>query len=42
MPLVIQVTDDEKFFFKEGEDIVDFNKLAYENIKDILAMGFDL
>jgi tryptophanyl-tRNA synthetase len=41
VPFVIQVTDDEKYFFKEGGDISEFTKLAYENIKDILALGFD-
>ena len=43
VPLVIQVTDDEKYFWKgEGEeDITDYTRLAYENIKDIIALGFD-
>lgn len=41
MPFVIQVTDDEKYFHKEGGDISEFTKLAYDNIKDILALGFD-
>jgi len=40
IPLVIQVTDDEKFFFKGGE-IKDFERMAVENIKDIIAVGFD-
>jgi len=37
-------TDDEKYFHKDvggGADLEDFTKLAYENIKDILAIGFD-
>lgn len=41
MPFVIQITDDEKYFFKEGGDLEEFTKMAYENIKDILAVGFD-
>lgn len=41
VPFVIQVTDDEKYFFKDGADIEDFTKMAYENIKDIIALGFD-
>jgi tryptophanyl-tRNA synthetase len=41
VPFLIQITDDEKYFFKEGGDISDNTKLAYENIKDILALGFD-
>ena len=41
VPFVIQITDDEKYFHKEGGDITDFTELAYENIKDILAVGFD-
>lgn len=43
VPLVIQITDDEKYFWKgEGnEDLSDYTKLAYENIKDIIALGFD-
>ena len=43
VPLVIQITDDEKYFWKgdSEQDIKDFTKLAYENIKDIIALGFD-
>jgi tryptophanyl-tRNA synthetase len=51
VPLVIQITDDEKFFFK-GEESLEvnfFNKIIFqkymeygiENCKDILALGFD-
>lgn len=42
--LVIQMSDDEKFLFKEGSKDVDlkkFNELTYKNAKDILACGFD-
>jgi tryptophanyl-tRNA synthetase len=44
VPFIIQITDDEKYFHKDvggGADLEDFTKLAYENIKDILAIGFD-
>eukprot|EP00756_Hemistasia_phaeocysticola_P012884 Hpha_TRINITY_DN15235_c2_g1::TRINITY_DN15235_c2_g1_i1::g.67884::m.67884/K01867/WARS, trpS; tryptophanyl-tRNA synthetase len=40
VPLVIQITDDEKFFFKGGE-LKDFERMAIKNIKDIIAVGFD-
>ena len=39
VPLVIQITDDEKFFFKDLT-IDEVEKLARENIKDIIALGF--
>jgi tryptophanyl-tRNA synthetase len=39
VPLVIQITDDEKFFFKDLT-IEAVEKLAKENIKDIIALGF--
>lgn len=43
VPLVIQITDDEKYFWKgeSEDDITNFTRLAYENIKDIIALGFD-
>ena len=41
VPLVIQMTDDEKFFFKDGKNLDDYTDLAYENAKDIIACGFD-
>ena len=50
-PLVIQISDDEKYFYqtpksklkpKEREkDVEWFRKIAIENIKDILACGFE-
>ncbi|CUE76163.1 tryptophanyl-tRNA synthetase, putative [Bodo saltans] len=40
VPLVIQITDDEKFYFKDLS-IEEVEKLATENIKDIIAMGFN-
>lgn len=44
-PLVIQITDDEKFFYQKPdqkqEDLTYFSTIADENIKDIIAVGFD-
>eukprot|EP01017_Pseudomicrothorax_dubius_P025512 TRINITY_DN2764_c0_g1_i2.p1 TRINITY_DN2764_c0_g1~~TRINITY_DN2764_c0_g1_i2.p1 ORF type:complete len:404 (+),score=132.25 TRINITY_DN2764_c0_g1_i2:61-1272(+) len=42
IPLVIQMTDDEKFFFKGEADLEEYTRMARENIKDIIACGFDL
>merc|ERR1719447_1653816 len=41
VPLVIQLTDDEKFLWKENLTLEQCHKLAYENAKDIIACGFD-
>lgn len=41
VPLIIQLTDDEKSLWKDLK-IEDAIKLAKENAKDIVAMGFDL
>lgn len=41
-PLVIQLTDDEKFIFKPDLQLEDCYRLAYENAKDIIACGFDV
>ena len=40
VPLVIQLTDDEKFLWK-GLTVEDAKKMAIENAKDIIACGFD-
>jgi tryptophanyl-tRNA synthetase len=40
VPLVIQLTDDEKFLWKDIT-IEEANGYAYENAKDIIACGFD-
>jgi len=46
-PLVIQMTDDEKFIFKgeytdtDGDNLAHFQNLTMENAKDIIACGFD-
>jgi tryptophanyl-tRNA synthetase len=41
VPLVIQLTDDEKFLWKDLT-IENAKKLTIENVKDIIAMGFDV
>ena len=47
VPLVIQMTDDEKFLFKgvyedeKGDNLDYFASLTIENAKDIIACGFD-
>eukprot|EP01083_Nonionella_stella_P004244 12238_1 len=40
-PLVVQLTDDEKYFWK-GLELDQARKLARENAKDIIAFGFDI
>ena len=40
VPIVIQLTDDEKFLWKDLTSEEAF-KLARENAKDIVAVGFD-
>ncbi|KQJ86450.1 tryptophan--tRNA ligase, cytoplasmic [Brachypodium distachyon] len=40
VPLVIQLTDDEKFFWK-NLTVEETKRLARENAKDIIACGFD-
>ncbi len=39
--LYFQMTDDEKFLFKEGLNLEETNSLAYENALDVIALGFD-
>lgn len=41
MPVVIQLTDDEKFLWKDLS-IAESKRLARENAKDIIACGFDI
>jgi len=41
VPLVIQLTDDEKYFWKDLT-LKETHRLAYENAKDIIACGFDI
>lgn len=40
-PLVIMLTDDEKFMHSEKITIEDAKRYTVENAKDIIAMGFD-
>jgi len=40
-PLVVQLTDDEKFLFKPQLTLEECHRLGYENAKDIIAVGFD-
>ena len=39
--LVVQMTDDEKFLWKDLS-LEECNRLAFENAKDIIACGFDI
>lgn len=39
--LIFQLTDDEKFLFKERFTLDDAKKYAYENALDVIALGFD-
>jgi len=47
VPLVIQMTDDEKFLWKghydpeKGDNLMDYRRLTSENAKDIIACGFN-
>lgn len=41
VPLVIQITDDEKFMYRPELDYEKVLKMAVSNIKDIIAFGFD-
>lgn len=38
---MIQLTDDEKYLFKDELALEETYRLAYENTKDIIAVGFD-
>mmetsp|Transcript_34019 Transcript_34019/g.30802 ORF Transcript_34019/g.30802 Transcript_34019/m.30802 type:complete len:322 (+) Transcript_34019:422-1387(+) len=42
VPLVIQITDDEKYFFKGEATLEKYMQWGIENCKDILACGFDI
>lgn len=41
VPLVIQLTDDEKFLFKPELTLEKCNEFSYSNAKEIIAVGFD-
>ncbi|MEM5799680.1 MAG: tryptophan--tRNA ligase [Candidatus Aenigmatarchaeota archaeon] len=40
-PLLFQIPDEEKFLFKDNLTLEETRKWAYENILDIIAVGFD-
>ncbi|KAL8278449.1 hypothetical protein RQP46_009139 [Phenoliferia psychrophenolica] len=40
VPLVIQLTDDEKFLFKPDLKLEQCNAFAYQNARDVIACGF--
>jgi tryptophanyl-tRNA synthetase len=42
VPLVIMLTDDEKFLFKEKVTQEDVYEFARKNAKDIISVGFDI
>ncbi|CAO1612556.1 unnamed protein product [Jaminaea pallidilutea] len=42
VPLVIQLTDDEKFLFRPNLTLKDVQRFAFENARDIIACGFKL
>jgi len=39
-PLVVQMTDDEKFLFKPNLELEECYEMALQNCKDIIAVGF--
>lgn len=42
VPIVIQITDDEKYLYRPELSYEDVQKYAKENIRDIIACGFDI
>ena len=42
VPLVIMLTDDEKYLFKQNLTIPDVRKFSRGNAADIIAVGFDV
>ena len=42
MPLVVQLTDDEKFLFKHKLTVEQTHDFARRNARDIIAVGFRL
>ena len=41
VPLYFQLTDDEKFLFNEELTLEDTHEMAYQNMLDVIAIGFD-
>lgn len=42
VPLVIMLSDDEKFFHSPKLSLKDCQRFAFQNAMDIIAMGFDI
>lgn len=42
MPVVIELSDDEKFFHKSETTLEEYQRYGMENAKDIIACGFDV
>lgn len=42
VPLVIMLTDDEKYLFKEDLEVEEVEQFSRENAKDIISLGFDV
>lgn len=40
-PLYFQLTDDEKFLFNDDLELKDTRDMAYQNLLDVIALGFD-
>jgi tryptophanyl-tRNA synthetase len=41
VPLLFQVTDDEKFLYKDELSLLNVESMTYDNLLDIVAVGFD-
>ncbi|MBI0583069.1 MAG: tryptophan--tRNA ligase [Methanomassiliicoccus sp.] len=41
VPLYFQFTDDEKYLFNDGLELEDTRAMAYQNMLDVIALGFD-
>jgi tryptophanyl-tRNA synthetase len=41
VPLLIMMTDDEKYIFNEKRTIEEVKSFTWDNAKDIIAVGFD-
>jgi len=41
VPLYFQLTDDEKYLFNDNLELKDTTDMAYQNLLDVIALGFD-
>lgn len=41
VPLYFQLTDDEKYLFNDNLELKDTRDMAYQNLLDVIALGFD-